>query len=469
MTPRLQTALLALTMSMSALASAPAAHAAPLQDHPGFWLGDMKTPDSRTLKIGAELFARADGSAWASVASPDQGAYDIPVKAIVHEADGGDVLDMGFGALKLTWSGNGFDGEWRQGKTPVKFTLHPVAEFPKPVRPQTPHAPFPYREETLAIPSVDGVTLGATLSIPPGVNKPNVVVLVHGSGPGTRHEEIFGHRAFDVLADDLARHGVAVLRYDKRGIARSTGDYDGHVATQLAQDVAAVVATLRARGKFGRIGVAGLSEGSQIAAAAAARAPGAIDFLVSLSGVGTAGLDLMLAQDRIWALDHGADAAALTRVMPYVAAYYKTVLATPDGAPRIAALQALYAGLSTPDQALIVRLHMNEGTLSPAMAAKPFLPASLAIDPRTDWRRVRCPVLVLGGALDHQVPAAENVEGIVTALHAGGNRHVESAVIPSLNHLLQTARTGQEDEYTRIDETMATLVLQRVSAFARRH
>ena len=446
----------------------PAAFADPLREHPGHWMGEMKLPDNRkVLKMGAELFTRADGSAWASLASPDQDAYDIPVKAVRAEGNDAVVLDAGFAAMKLTWVQDHFLAEWRQGANRLPVELRRVDAFPMPVRPQTPHAPFPYHEENLAIPSRDGVMLGATLTVPRAPAHPNVVVLIAGSGPQTRHVDMFGHHMFDVLADHLARQGVAVLRYDKRGIARSTGDYHGHTLTHLEDDAYAAVQALSKRKQFNRIGLAGHSEGSSIAAAVAAHHPEAVDFVVSLAGVGMSGFELELLQDAQWARDHGAGPDEVARLMPYVRRYYETVLTTPDGEPRIAALKALHAGLAPEDQALIATYHMNEYTLSPGMAAQPFLPVSLKTDTRKDWSKVACPVLVLNGSLDHQVPAEENVAGIVGALASGGNAHVESTILPSLNHSFQTAQTGKEDEYAKIDETLAPAAMQRVADFAR--
>jgi pimeloyl-ACP methyl ester carboxylesterase len=442
-------------------------HANPLVDHPGYWLGDMTRGDGRTLKMGAEVFVRADGSPWASIASPDQLAYDLPVKAVQVETSDTAILDAGIASLKLTWVKDHFEGEWRQEKSPLHFTLRQVSGFPMKVRPQTPHAPFPYKEETLSIPSSDGVTLGATLSVPNHQKQANVVVLVHGSGPGTRHEVVAGHRPFDVIADYLTRQGVAVLRYDKRGVARSTGNYDGHTSAQLADDLYAVVETLKASKQFGRIGLVGVSEGSQIAAAVAAHHPESVGFVISLAGVGVSGMELELLQDRLWASDNGASAQEVDRMMDYVRKYYETVRATPNGEPRIAALKALYASLPTDDQEMITKYRMNFGTLAPEIAAMPFLPVLLASNPQLDWRMVRCPVLALNGSLDHQVPARENLSGIVAALKSGGNARVESEILPAMNHLFQTALNGSDDEYARIDETIAPVVLQKVASFAR--
>jgi len=354
---------------------------------------------------------------------------------------------------------------WVQGPGPLPLTLTQVTDFPRVTRSQAPKAPFPYRDEILAIPSADGVTLGATLSIPNGKVHPTVVILVHGSGPGTRDLDVAGHQQFRLLADYLARQGVAVLRYDKRGVSRSTGDYENHTLPQLVDDLNAAVQAMKARKQFARIGLIGLSEGPQIAAAVAAKHPDSVDFVVSLAGTGLPGVEEMLLQDRAWAADHGANPAEVDRLMVYVRHYYETIVANADVEPRIAALKALYDGLSPEDKASVEKHKMNEGTLSLEWAAKPFLRVGLMSNPLVDWRAVRCPVLALGGSLDHQVPAKENLAGIAGALHAGGNEYVEVAELPSLNHLFQAAKTGDENEYDTIDETMAPVALQRVASF----
>jgi pimeloyl-ACP methyl ester carboxylesterase len=453
------TFVLALGLTLPSIASAGV-----VQEHQGRWLGEMKVPDGRQLKIGANFFTRADGTYWASVSSPDQNVYDIPVKSIKESGDTLE-LDLGTAAVKLTWSKDHFNSEWIQGPAPLALTMNRVKEFPKKLRIQAPKAPFPYKDITLAIASSDGVTLGATLSIPNGKTNPNVVILVHGSGPGTRDVEIAGHRPFAVMADYLARRGVAVLRYDKRGISRSTGDYENHTLPQLVDDLNAVVQTIAARKQFAKIGLIGFSEGPQIAAEVAAQNPETVGFVVSLAGTGLPGIEMLLLQDRVWAKDHGANPAEVERLMVYVRAYYEAILTNAEVQPRIEALKALYERLSPEEKSLVEKHKMNEGTLSVSWAAKPFLRATLLSNPQVAWRQVQCPVLALGGSLDHQVPAKENLAGIIAALSAGGNKKVESAELLSLNHLFQTAKTGAEDEYDKIDETLAPIVLRRVAQF----
>lgn len=443
-----------------------AAWAGVVEDHPGHWMGDLKLPDGRVLKSGIEFFRRADGSPWASMASPDQGAYDIPVQGIDETGDTVE-LRLAFGTMTMRWVKDHFNAQWKQGGRAFPLELRQVAAFPAKVRPQTPVPPFPYAQEQLSIPAGD-VTLGATLSIPAGVTKPNVVILVHGSGPVTRDEQVEGHRIFAVLADHLARQGVAVLRYDKRGIARSTGDYENHTQMQLADDLAAVVNAIRARGQFRHVGLIGHSEGPMIAAAVAARQSASVDFLVSLAGVGLPGLEMMLLQDRLTAQDNGASPDEAERLTAYIRRFYAIVIAQTDKDTRIAALKAMQAGLPEADKLLIAKYKMNLGTLSLNMAEQPSLRVLLTTNSQADWRGVRCPVLALNGTLDHQVPP-ESLDGIVAALREGGNMQVESELIPSLNHLFQTAKTGKESEYGVIDETIAPVVLEKISTFVRKH
>ena len=457
---------IALVLSML-LAQSVSASPGLLQEHKGRWMGDMKLPDGVTIKFGAHLFTRADGSHWASVASPDQGAYDIPVRRITPKDDGVE-LDFSFATLQMRWTGERFEAVNRQGDAVMPVTLTRVAEFPSRVRAQTPKAPFPYTEQALAIQSAPGVTLGATLALPAGMASGSVVVLVHGSGPQTRDAVNFGHRSFAVLSDYLARRGIAVLRYDKRGIAYSSGDYEQHTLPDLATDLGAIVKALKARKQFTRIGVVAHSEGPEVAARAAAADPQSIDFIVSMAGVGLNGLEALLVQDRVYARDKGASAAQAERLLIYVRKFYETIIAQPETVVREAALKQLLASQSPDQQAMIAKYDMNQGTLSLGWAAKPFLRASLMSDAPAYWRQVRCPVLALNGTLDHQVPATENLAGLVAALRAGGNRHVESAQMAPLNHAFQSATTGREDEYERIEETMAPAAMEAIAAFVRR-
>lgn len=349
-------------LAFSTLLALPAG-AGVLQEHQGRWMGDMKLPNGASIKIGADLFMRADGAPWASVASPDQGGYDIPVRSITETADGA-LLDFSFATMQLRWTGDHVDAVFRQNADVLPLTMARVADFPDKARAQTPHAPFPYAEQQLAIPGAPGVMLGATLTLPQGKPAATVVVLVHGSGPQTRDEKMFGHRPFAVLADHLARRGIAVLRYDKRGIAQSSGSYDKHTLPDLAADLSGVIKAMKARQQFSRIGIIAHSEGPEIAARVAGSEPQSVDFIVSMAGVGLDGLASMLVQDRVYATDHGASAAEADVLMVYVRKFYETIIAHPDAAPRVAALKAHIAAQSPDLKAMIGKYEMDQGSLS---------------------------------------------------------------------------------------------------------
>lgn len=440
------------------------ANADVIEAHPGRWLGDMKIPNGPTLKIGVELYTRADGSSWASVASPTQNTLDIPVTSLTDNADTLTLTFSGNVKMKLVWVKDHFKAEFQEkGGPALTFTMGAVEQFPLKQRPQSPTQPFPYRDETPAIVSADGVTLGATLSIPNRVTRPNLVILVHGSGPQTRDQTIEGHQTFAVLADYLARQGIAVLRYDKRGIARSTGNYEQHTPQQLAEDLYAVAKTLKTRQQFKRIGFIGHSEGPGIAAAVLAKHPNAVDFVVSMAGVGLPGLEMMLLQDRATAKANGATPAEVETIVNYASKYYDIILANAQVEARMTALHA-YVAKESESKAIADKYKMNQGSLALGLADKPFLRELLSADTSQDWRRVRVPVVALNGSLDQQVPV-DSMRGIITSLKAAGNKKVTGIVLPNLNHLFQTATTGAEDEYAKIDETIAPIALQKIARY----
>lgn len=458
-------AVLTLCVHAPGWTASPHAQSAFLTSRQGFWLGERKNPNGTTTQVGLEMFTRADGSLWARVAQPDVGNHEIPVKALQETKDGIEVSLFPPITLKLAWVTDHFTGVWQSPGGALPLELKPVKGFPEKVRPQTPKPPFPYREETVAIPSTDGVMLGATLTLPAGATKPRLVVLVHGSGPHNRDESGDGHRPFAVLADHLARKGVAVLRYDKRGISRSTGNYDQHTREQLIADVHSVLLAMKARHAFQSIGLLAHSEGPGLAAAVAARHPESVDFMISMAGIGLPGLDMMLVQDRSEAIANGATPAEADAIVAYSKKHYDIVAAHADPKACVAALMTLIQN-SPRERGLLTQFEMDGagGTLSLKSAEEPNLRDLLLADPTTDWRKVKCPVLALNGSLDVQVPPS-SLEGIARALKAGGHAKVEAVLLPSLNHAFQTAKTGRVEEYGALEETLAPIALERISAF----
>jgi pimeloyl-ACP methyl ester carboxylesterase len=288
------------------------------------------------------------------------------------------------------------------------------------------------------------VQLAGSLFLPQGAGPWPAVVLVHGTGPNTRDENAFGHKIFLVLADHLARQGIAVLRYDKRGIGGSTGDYLSATTNDLAGDAQAAGSFLRNRAGIDHrhVGIIGHSEGGMIAPIVAARDP-QVAFVVLMAGPGVSGEKLMVEQ---LAFHAPADKAAQQRAMNQ-------------------AMLAAVVAESDPEQAqrkaqAILQQGERDGLLQTGVAAAqakifttPWFRTFLALEPATALRAMRQPILALNGELDQQVPAKLDLDAIRTAL--AGNPHATVMELPKLNHLFQTATTGASAEYASIEETLA--------------
>jgi fermentation-respiration switch protein FrsA (DUF1100 family) len=337
-------------------------------------------------------------------------------------------------------------------------------------RPQDPKPPFPYRSRDVTVSSVAGVTLAGTMLIPNGTGPFPAVVFVTGSGPQDRDETLLGHHPFLVIADYLARHGIASLRYDDRGVAHSTGNFASSTSADFADDAEAAVRFLRGvPGIAGdRVGIIGHSEGGLIGPLVAARSRD-VAFVVMMAGPGIPGDSVLLLQQRLIALAGGASA---TRVDATIAAnrrLFQAVKTAPDSAATVANLQAARSEmlLDVPEaQRAPVGAQIDQGIKE---LEQPWMRYFLRYDPRPTLRKVRVPVLALGGTLDLQVPPEEDLTAIDAALKEGGNRDYRVVRMPGLNHLFQTATTGAPSEYEKIDETVSPSALELMATWINQH
>jgi uncharacterized protein len=248
-------------------------------------------------------------------------------------------------AFAGTLDGDRIEGTFTQGGQPLPFFLEREAE-PTALRPQEPLPPFPYLEEEVTYASGD-VTLAGTLTLPPGDARVPALLLITGSGPQDRDEEILGHKPFLVIADHLTRAGYAVLRVDDRGVGGSTGDDALATYDELLGDVLEGVALLRAHPRVDpdRVGLLGHSQGGFLAPAAAARADGDVAFVILLAGPAVDGFATLLAQnERIFELSmrtadptvsDEAVAAAVAAQIDFLETLYAFLVADDDSrAPR---------------------------------------------------------------------------------------------------------------------------------------
>jgi hypothetical protein len=316
--------------------------------------------------------------------------------------------------------------------------------------------------------------LAGTFIVPPGEGPFPAVLFLSGSGPQDRDEQLMGHRPFLVLADHLARRGVASLRYDDRGTAGSEGDHMGSTVADFAADAAAALAFLAARPEVDRraIGILGHSEGG-VTGPRVAAASGEVDFLVLLAPPAVPIHRLLLRQgDDVLRLG-GAGEELIERAAMNRRAYLDLVRDEELDDEELAATlreraAAAVAGYS-PEERAALGLDDAAVEQSIALATTAWFRSILREDPAAWLRRVDVPVLALFGDKDVQVAAEENAAALRAALAAGGNQDLEIEVYPGLNHLFQHADSGGIDEYGKIEETMAPAVLERVATWILEH
>ena len=315
-----------------------------------------------------------------------------------------------------------------------------------------------YRTEDVAFVSRPGVTIAGTLSIPAGGGPFPAVVLVSGSGPHDRDASPYW-----VLADHLARQGVAALRYDKRGIARSTGDYRRSTTADFADDAEAAVRFLRARPEIARdrVGIAGHSEGSVIAPLVAARSS-EVAFIVLTGAAGLPGDSTMLLQRAAIVRARGGDPAADPDLSANREAYaaMRAARDSADMAARLTALGEAHVAARPAAEREELRRRIARGR---DQLLGPWWRYFVAHDPRAALRRVRVPVLALTGTRDVNVPHEAHLPEIEAALRAGGNRDHRVVAMPGLHHLLEAEPPRDEAEYATRRDLVSTAALDLIA------
>jgi pimeloyl-ACP methyl ester carboxylesterase len=276
-------------------------------------------------------------------------------------------------------------------------------------------------------------------------------LVITGSGQQDRDETIMGHKPFLVIADALARRGIAVLRVDDRGVGGSTGEVVHASYVDFATDVEAGLAFLQSRPEIDRrrIGLIGHSEGGLIAPLVAARNR-AVAWLVLLAAPGVSGDRIIVAQQHLLAQSAGTPADQLVQSDALVRRLLEVIVQAPDAAAAEPQLKAILAAAGKGPA----------GDAAAATMASDWYRAFVRSDPAPALRALRIPVLALNGSLDIQVPPSDNLPAIRAAL--AGHRDATVAELPGLNHLFQTATTGAVSEYQRIEETFAPAALRTI-------
>ena len=434
-------------------------------DLSGQWNGMLDIYGTK-LRLVVHI-AETDSGLVATLDSPDQGAFEIPADRIsFNEGELEIVMEALKASIKGTLEGDVINATFRQAwmELPLELTREEIAA-PVINRPQHPVEPFPYLSKDVYFRNeAADITLAGTFTLPSEEGVFPAVVLVTGSGGQDRNEELMGHKPFLVLSDHLTRAGIAVLRYDDRGIAESEGDFLSATTYDLASDALSAVNWLKSQPQVGKIGIIGHSAGGIIAPIAASRSE-EVDFIVLLAGTGIPSDELLIKQSELIMRAMGTPEDQISQTLAFNRKIYDMILTTMDE-DEIRARLDLLVEEAMADTTISIVQDMTAEEVKESMASQligPWMLTFMRLDPRVYLEQVRVPVLALNGSRDLQVPAQENLDGIAKALLKGGNTRFRLIEYYGLNHLFQFSETGSPSEYGSIEETFNPAVMRDIA------
>lgn len=433
------------------------------QDVQGDWYGTLDAMGTK-LPLVFHISGPND-QLTGTMDSPDQNAYGIQLANVILT---GNQLNLEIPVIQASFKGTlsqkGLSGDFTQAGFDFPMTLDhtPPAASGQKMREQEPRD-FPYERETVSFPSNSpDVVMAGELTYPSDQKIKHAIILVSGSGGQDRNSELgqsINHRPFLVLSDYLTRKGIAVLRYDDRGIGASTGTFTGATTADFAEDANAAINFLANHPvtKKAQIGIAGHSEGGLIAPIVAAENE-AVDFLVLLAAPGVPSDTLMLTQSRLIQQSMGAPASMVERNLKPIRKAYTVIRQNPtlsDDELQEVLVEVFKASISDLPQALQNSIQDKDAFARQQVGglSNRWFRYFVSFDPRPYLAQVEVPVIALNGELDLQVPATMNLDAISKAIGSNGNPNMTIVSLPKLNHLFQTATTGAPTEYGTIEET----------------
>lgn len=428
----------------------------------GVWQGNLSVMQT-SLPLVLHLDNNDKNELVCTLDSPNQKAFGIPAEASII---GTDSLYINISTIGASFHGK-LIGEKIKGifkQTGYEFPLEllkykkndiQISETPtaKLNRPQTPNENnLPYKIENISFRNTtDSITLSGTLTYPvdyKSTKKYPIVVFISGSGLQNRNEEIFEHKPFFVLADYLAKKGIASLRYDDRGFGSSTSNGKEATTYDFARDAICAIDYLKSRHLFNCIGIIGHSEGGSIAFLIASK--NKTDFIVSLAGMAMDGITLLTQQNRnILSLSnpYQNEAESYAQCIEFI--NKKIVEGISDRSELTHQLETYLQQKHSNLSAQLKNNLYNSTKLLESEWYKTFLQLS-----PIEWiRETKCPVLAMNGTLDFQVNAKDNLQIIKANLPATTKKEIKA--LDGLNHLFQHAKTGSPEEYVTIEETFS--------------
>lgn len=461
------------------------------QDITGSFVGSISV-NGNNLELGFNISKAADGSLKSTMDSPDQKAFGIPCNptTLVNDSLMIGIPAIG-GSYKGLWDGkDAISGTFSQGNLKLPLNLKRVTDAEKSAssqpkvynRPQTPKPPFNYVSEDVEYDNADkSLHFGATFTKPKGDGKFPAVIIITGSGTQDRDGTIFGHKLYWVLADYLTKNGIAVLRVDDRGAGKSTlgNNFRNVTSKDFSYDVEASLNYLESRTDVDKkhVGLIGHSEGGIIAPMVAARRKD-VSFIVMWGAPEVGGAVINTEQNAYSLTKSGIDSAsvnAFKQLHLQILNLFGSVTGVDDLNKQISPVfdnwkkaqpQKTLDALLVKDNSIVKQ---DVFKIYDGLYNQPWMRYFISYQPETDLIKVKCAVLAINGEKDTQVNARENLALINNILTKNGNKHFEVKALPGLNHLLQTAKTGDLSEYEQIDETISPAALKIISDWIKIH
>ena len=427
----------------------------------GYWKGEIDLGVQK-LETAFDIKAIENGYS-ATFDVPAQGAFDIPVDEVSFQ---NGQLQLKMNAMDASYSGtlkdSGIEGNFSQrGMTFPLNLVKAEKKEQKKARPQDPLPPFKYHiEEVTFVNEKEGNKLVGTLTIPEGKGPFPAMVLVSGSGQQDRDEELMNHRPFWVIADYCALHGIAVLRYDDRGVGGSEGEVKNATSMDFSYDAEAAFDYLRNRKEINasKVGILGHSEGGIINFMVSARRP-EVAFLVSLAGPSVNGIEVLKEQQAAILRASGMSEEMVQFSGNANAQMFDIIEASSSREEADSLLRQLVKGWGYNEE-------LTEQTVG--QMASPWMYYFLKYDPTEAIIKTNCPALLLNGSKDLQVIASQNLPGYEKIIAEHGKTNLTLRELPDLNHLFQHCETGSPNEYFEIEETISPEVLEMIVGFVKK-
>jgi len=431
------------------------------EDISGKWNGILNAQATTQLRLVFNITKTENGYS-ATMDSPDQGAKGI---TITYTNYVNSILKLEISNAGIRYEGtldnnNTFVGTFKQGghSFPLVLTKKEIEKV-KISRPQEPTKPYPYySEEVIFENTKDKIELAGTLTLPKKNGVFPAVILISGSGPQNRNEELLGHKPFLVLSDYLTKNGIAVLRFDDRGTAKSSGNFEAATTFDFANDVEFAIEYLQTRKEINKnkIGLIGHSEGGIIAPIIASENRD-IAFIVLMAGSSLRGDKLLLLQKYKIETQMAINKELIDKNQQIFAGAYEFILNENIKKEELSDTLSNYFK-SNYGKALPV----NQMNSIINQLTSDWMVNFMRLDPVMYLKKVTCPILAINGNKDLQVPSKENIEIIENIFKTSKNKNVKTKELKGLNHLFQECKTGAISEYATIEQTISPIALKEI-------